>query len=102
MVALRSSRHRQRGWAGIIGLLIALLIVAWLGKTVLQRMMPASKPAPAPAGTVRVPGYAAPVTIDPTGATPAPQIDVQRARDMESTVKAQAEDMSKRIDAGTQ
>jgi hypothetical protein len=98
--SLTSSRRRQAGWAGMIVLLLAVLIVAWLGKTVLARLLPSS-PAVHADGS-RVPGGTAPVNADPTTAAPAPFTELERARTLESTVKAQADDMAKRIDAGTQ
>ncbi|MBS0321541.1 MAG: hypothetical protein JSR18_13435 [Proteobacteria bacterium] len=99
--ALSPSRQRQRGWAGLIGLLIALLIVAWLGKILLARLLPAESSQHAAAGT-HVPGGAAPAPLDPTTAAPSPRTELERARNMGTELKAQAADEEKRIDAQTQ
>lgn len=96
----RLSRHRQQGWAGILVLLIAVLIVAWLGKTQLAKLLP-SAPARHADGS-RVPGGAAPADVDPTQAAPAPFTELERAKNLESSVKAQAADIEKRIDERTQ
>ena len=94
--------HRQRGWAGLIGLLIALLIVAWLGRTLLVRLLPeaatASDAAKSQHAGNRVPGGASPADVDVTTATPAPRNELERARGLESAVRDQAADLSKRID----
>jgi hypothetical protein len=92
--------HRQRGWAGLIGILLALLIVAWLGRTLLARLLPEMTPVTSKgqhAGN-RVPGGASPADIDATTATPAPRSELERARGLEGAVRDQAADMSKRID----
>jgi hypothetical protein len=90
---------RQRGWAGLIGLLIALLIVAWLGRTLLVRLLPqeTTMSKSKHAGN-RVPGGASPADVDVTTATPAPRNELERARGLESAVRDQAADLSKRID----
>ena len=92
--------HRQRGWAGLIGILLALLIVAWLGRTLLARLLPEMTTGPSKgqhAGN-RVPGGASPADVDATTATPSPRNELERARGLEGAVRDQAADMSKRID----
>jgi hypothetical protein len=94
--------RRQRGWAGLIGLLIALLIVAWLGRTLLVRLLPEAATAgdaakPRHAGN-RVPGGASPADVDVGTATPSARNELERARGLESAVRDQAADLSKRID----
>ena len=94
---------RQRGWAGLIGLLIALLIVAWLGRKLMVRLLPqeaATTSRSQHAGN-RVPGGASPADVDVTTATPAPRNELERARGLESAVRDQAADLSKRIDEQT-
>ena len=92
---------RQRGWIGLIGLLLALVIVALLGRTLLQQMGMLPN-----ADTVRAAGAAGdkprgPATgmapIDNTGATPAPTNAVERARDLGATLQQQAEDLDKKL-----
>jgi hypothetical protein len=96
---------RQRGWAGLIGLLIALLIVAWLGRTLIAKLLPAPGTVVTTKGRAdgsRVPGGAAPADDDATTATPAPRNELERARGLESDVRRQAADLEQRIDKGTQ
>jgi hypothetical protein len=95
-----AARHRQRGWAGLIGLLIALVIVAWLGRILIAKLLPSAPPADAH-GVHRVPGGAAPADVDPTTATPVPRTELERARNLQADVQKQAADLEKRIDEGT-
>ena len=86
-------RSRQRGWAGLIVLLVALVIVGMLLKTVLQQYGltgttgPASKATPVDA-----------VSHDVTTTEVAPRNAIERARGLESAVQQQAVDNAKRID----
>jgi hypothetical protein len=99
-----SPRSRQRGWAGLIALLLALLIVAWLGRTLLAKLLPA------PATTVTTRGHGdargsggtTPADADATSATPAPRNELERARGLEAEVRKDAAEQEKRIDAATQ
>jgi hypothetical protein len=93
---------RQRGWVGIIVLLLALLIVAVLAQTVLKQSgllggfdqrSPSARPDAA-----RGPGVIAPAPIDATTATPTPANALERARGLESEMQQQARDRSKDID----
>ncbi len=95
---------RQRGWAGLVGLLLALLIVAWLGRTLIARLLPAPATVVTTKGRAdgtRVQGGAAPADADATSATPVPRNELERARGLESDVRRQAADLEKRIDDGT-
>lgn len=90
---------RQRGWVGLIVLLLALVIVAMLAKTVLsqygllsgnpdsQRMHDRS--AISPAGVA---------PIDPTAATPMPTAPLDRARAVEGMVQQQVGERAQRGD----
>ena len=89
-------RARQRGWAGLIGLLIALLIVFLLGKTVLQQMGLLTA-APKPPTAVAAPG-----NVQSTTATPAPIAPLEHARALESQVRQQASENMQRIDKAAQ
>ncbi len=93
---------RQRGWIGLIGLLLALVIVALLAQKLLKTygLIQDTEPgAKSTAGRgVRGPGEASPAPMDATEATPAPAAAIERARGLESAVQQQAQDMNKRID----
>jgi hypothetical protein len=88
--------RRQGGWVGMIVLLLALAIVAWLAKDALMSyglMSPATTSVTSKAGT---PGERAraPVAVDATGATidsavPVPTAPMDRARGVEGTLKRQ-------------
>ena len=88
-----TSRSHQRGWAGLIGLLVALVIVGMLLKTVLQQYGltgttgPASKATPVDS-----------VSHDVTATEVTPRNAIERARGLESAVQQQAVDNAKRID----
>ena len=90
------ARSRQRGWVGMIVLLLALAIVAWLSKDALKQyafMAPATTNVKTEAAS---PGERAraPAAIDASGATvesaaPTPTAPMDRARGLESAVKRQ-------------
>ena len=93
-------RNRQQGWVGLVGLLLALLIVAWLGRTVIARLFP-------PAVTVhtsgsRIPGAIAPVEPDVTTVSPNPRTELERAKGLQAEVHRQAEDNERRMEEGVQ
>jgi hypothetical protein len=93
-----ATRRRQRGWAGLVALLLALLIVAWLGRTLLARLLPA------PAAVETSKGHAGGRATggDATAATPVPRSELERAKGLEAQVRKDAADEEKRIDAATQ
>jgi hypothetical protein len=86
----------QRGWVGMIALLLALAIVAWLSKDALKQyafMAPATTNVKTEAAS---PGERAraPAAIDASGATvesaaPTPTAPMDRVRGLESAVKRQ-------------
>ena len=90
--------HRQRGWVGLVVLLLALVIVAMLAQTALKRYGLLGHNAARSAEAARVPGAAAPREVDPTAAPPAPLDALERARGVQGAVRQQAEDLGKRID----
>jgi hypothetical protein len=92
----RSSRRLQQGWVGLIGLLIALLIVAWLSRTLIARLLPA--PVTVHAGDSRVPGGQAPAPLDTNSASPNPRVELERAKGLQAEVQQQAADNEKRIE----
>jgi hypothetical protein len=93
------SLHRQRGWLGLIGLLLALVIVAILMQKVLKTygLMSGADPGTKTAGP-RGPGGASPAPTDATEVTPTPTAAMERARGLESAVQQQAKDLNKRMD----
>jgi hypothetical protein len=95
-------RNSQRGWVGLIVLLLALLIVAVLSQKMLRQMglLTDDRVTTKTAGP-RGLGPSAPVDVDPTGATPTPGNALERAKGVESTVLQQSQDMGQRIDAQT-
>jgi hypothetical protein len=96
---------RQRGWLGLIGLLLALVIVAVLAQKVLKTygLLSDTEPGARSAGErgLRGAGVAIPAPYDGTGVTPTPAAAMERARGLESAVQQQAQDLNKRIDEGT-
>jgi hypothetical protein len=88
--------RREGGWVGMIALLLALAIVAWLSKDALKQyafMAPATTSVKTEAAS---PGERAraPAAVDATGVTvessaPAPTAPMDRARGVESTIKRQ-------------
>ena len=93
---------RQRGWAAVITLLLAVLIVALLAGTLLRQQAapaaPASRAAPEPGGVrAKDPAIGA-AGGETEGAVPAPGTAVERARALENSVRQQAADLEKRID----
>jgi len=96
LCAASSGPFRQGGWVGMIVLLLALAIVAWLSKDALKQyafMAPAATSvkteAASPGERTRAPG-----AVDASGATvesaaPTPTAPVERARGVESTLKRQ-------------
>jgi hypothetical protein len=95
---MMKGRVRQRGWLGLIAILIALVIVALLAQKLLKTygLVPGTETS-APAG-LRGPGSAA---GDATNATPAPTNPIERARGLEQQVQRDAQDIGKRIDEQT-
>jgi hypothetical protein len=93
------SFHRQRGWLGLIGLLLALVIVAILAQKVLKTygLLSGAEPETKTAGP-RGPGGASPAPMDATDVTPTPRAAIERARGLESAVQQQANDINKRMD----
>jgi hypothetical protein len=98
---MRGTFH-QRGWVGLVVLLLALVIVAFLAQTALKRygLLPDER-APTKTAGPRGVGPTTPMVIDPTGATPAPRNAIERGRGLESSLQQQTQEMGQRIDAQT-
>ena len=92
--------HRQRGWVGLVVLLLALVIIGVLGQTILRQMglLSGDRMTTKAAGP-RAPGGVGAAPIDATAATPVPANAVERARGLESTLQQQSQDAAQRIDA---
>ena len=100
-------KGRQGGFLGLVIILIALLIVAWLSMDALKAyglMSGTAAPAKAAPASERVRGPGAGVTEaapDVTTVTPAPMDALGKARGLESAVADQAAESARRIDAGS-
>ncbi len=96
---------RQRGFLGLIVILIALLIVAWLSMDALKEYGVMSGVGPTPKAArrepARGPGIAGTDSREVTTATPAPVNALDKARGLEGAVREQAADQSRRIDEAT-
>jgi len=98
---------RQGGWVGLIVILLALVIVAWLSKDALKKyglMSDLEKQPKATSTTESVRGAGIGVSgaaPDITTATPAPLNALEKARGVEGMLKEQAAEQSRRIDEGT-
>jgi hypothetical protein len=100
-MARRRQPAREGGWIGLVGILIALVIVAVLARTVLKSygMLPGAEQTGAGA---RVPPAASGAPVDTTSAAAAtPRAVLDRARDLEQQVQRDAEERGKRIDEQT-
>jgi hypothetical protein len=87
------TRTYQRGWVGLVAILIALVIVAWLAQGALRQYGLLGGSAPAAKGAATNESAAA-------AATP-PRNAIERARGVEQTLQQGAEEQSRRIDEQT-
>jgi hypothetical protein len=98
-----SARRAQRGWVGLIVLLVVLVIVAMMAQDALLKYGllpdPATSTAKEPGGLGHSPTPAAIPADTSTLATPSYGTAIERARGVEDTVRRQADDLSRRIDA---
>jgi len=94
---------RQRGWVGLVVLLLALVIVAMLAQTMLKQygLLAGDRATPRTAGPRGV-GPTTPMSVDTGATTPAPANAIERARGVESVLQQQTQEMGRRIDAQTQ
>lgn len=86
--------HRQKGWLGLIGLVLALVIVALMARMVLKEYGLAGGPPGAQATHVKASGNEA-----EDAASVAPRDAMARARALQAQVRQDAIDQEKRIDA---
>jgi hypothetical protein len=94
-------RH-QRGWVGLVVILVALVIVALLAERALKGygLVPGAD-LNTRAGS-RVPPAASQAGVDPTSVPATPGATLDRARGLEQQVQQEAKDQAKRIDEQTQ
>jgi hypothetical protein len=105
----RYRRHhrigRQQGWVGLIVILLAMVIVAWLARDALKEyglLGDVQKQPGATADSVRGPGVG--VTgagPDATTVAPAPINALEKARGVQDMAREQAAEQSRRIDDTT-
>jgi hypothetical protein len=94
--------HSQRGWVGLLVLLIALLIIGLLSQKLFRQMglLPndgaISKSTGPQAG-----GALSAAPVDPTSVPTTAGNTIERARALEDSLKQQTEEMGKRIDPDT-
>jgi hypothetical protein len=99
----RESPVRQRGWVGLVVILLALVVVAILAKDALKQYgfapgAAVSTGAATPGERARAPGAAGVESAD-VGATPAsPAAALDRARGVEDMVRRQAAERAARGD----
>jgi len=100
-------RLRQRGWAGMLVVLVALAIVGWLAKDALKGYLnvgvkPTTTKAATPGERARAPGAVMGVdAFDPGAAPPSTGTAIDRARGVEDMVKQQAAERAARGDGTT-
>ncbi len=86
--------HRQKGWLGLIGLVLALVIVALMARTLLKEYGLAGGTSEAQAKHVKAAGNEA-----EDAASVTPRDAMARARALQAQVRQDAIDQEKRIDA---
>jgi hypothetical protein len=99
----RRSRAKQRGWAGLVVILLALVIVALLAKDALKQYVSgAAMETKSKTGTAaeraRAPGAVGAEALDVGSAPPTPAAALERARGVEDMVKQQADERAARVD----
>ena len=97
---MRTGR-RQRGWVGLIVMLLALVVVGLLGQSVLRGMglLGARPPVAAAGERGRLPPGAVPAG-DATSATPASSAPLDRARAVEGMVLQGAAERGRQVNEG--
>ena len=80
----------QRGWVGMVVLLLALVVVAWLAKDALTKygLVPDMETVQKRSGP---PATGAVESTDATAATPAPKSPIEAARNLEKSLQQQSE-----------
>jgi hypothetical protein len=101
--AASAARSRQRGWIGIVMILVALVIVAVLAKDGLKALgLGSTSKATSNAGTpgerARAPGAIGAESLDIGSGSAAPASALDRARGVEDMMKQQAAERAGRGD----
>jgi len=97
-------RARERGWVGLVVVLVALVIVAFLAKDALKQygLAPGKATTTTKAGTPGERSRAAAAVgaeaLDTETAPQAPASALERARGVEDMVKRQADERASRMD----
>ena len=89
--------RRQRGWVGLVVLLLALVIVAVLAQTALKHyglLAPADTPVENKRARLQAPDASGQVDA----ATATPRNALEHARGLENAVRQQADDLGRQID----
>jgi hypothetical protein len=98
---VRAGPRRQRGWIGLVVLLVALLIVAMLGRRILAEMGLAGRGDPvertAPGPSAAQPSAA---RTDEGAATPVPRSPLDKARGVEESLQRESAERAKRMEEG--
>ena len=90
--------HSQRGWVGMIVMLVAVLIIAVLASTALKRYGLLQPGGDAVTTIHKSPTPAAEAASDPVTSTPNYSTAIERARGVEATVQQQANELNRKID----
>ena len=90
--------HSQRGWVGLVVILIALVVVALMAQTALKTYGLLPGPDAALKEGSRGVGGIGPAATDPTLATPAPTTPIERARGLEQQLQRDSRDFARRVD----
>ena len=97
-------RSRQGGWIGLVVMLVALVIVAFLAKDALKQYgllpgKPIAEKAATPGERARAAGAMGVDAVDLDSSAPqAPSGALDRARGVEDMVQRQADERAKRMD----
>lgn len=100
-MAVRSSRLRQRGWVGLVVILIALVIVAVMAQTALKSYGLLPGPERSSRADRQSPATRATPAEEATAPAAAPANPIARARGLEEQVQRDAQDQARRIDEST-
>jgi len=91
----------QRGWVGLVGIFIALVIVAVLAQTVLRSYGLLGGAQSAASSGSRSPASVAPASTESARSTPAVTAPLEKARGLEQQIQQDARDLDRRIDDQT-
>ena len=87
----------QRGWIGLVVILLALVVVAWLARDALRAYGLSGAASARPGAERLVPG-AVSGEMETRSAPAAPATPLERARGVEATLQRDADERARRID----